>query len=251
MKKLSILVFVLALASLAWAVPARQRAIDVVQPDGSTLTLYPHGDERFHWFTNEQGQWMTLGQDGFYHVTEALTSQQIDKRIATSKRATQAAYPLNIAPRGLVILVNFADLAFETSKAEMDSMLTGQDYQRHYSYTYRGKTYNIQSQGSARQYFYDSSNGAYNPQFDVIGPVTLSKAYSYYGKNDMNGSDMNPQLMTKEACELAVDSVDFANYDNNNDGYVDFVFVIYAGYGEADGGAASSSLGDHQKFSQL
>jgi M6 family metalloprotease-like protein len=240
MIRLSTLVFIFALTIAAWAVPARKGAILVTQPDGSTITLYQHGDERFHWHTNAQGQWMARGEDGFYHQTAPLTDQQIEKRIATSKRATQAAYPLNIAPRGLVILVNFADLAFETSKAEMDSMLTAQDYQRHYSYTYRGKTYNIQSQGSARQYFYDSSNGAYNPQFDVIGPVTLSKAYSYYGKNDMNGNDMNPQLMTKEACELAVDSVDFANYDNNNDGYVDFVFVIYAGYGEADGGAAST-----------
>lgn len=240
MIRLSTLVFIFAITIAAWAVPARKGAILVTQPDGSTITLYQHGDERFHWYTNAHGQWMAIGEDGFYHQTAPLTDQQIEKRIATSKRATQAAYPLNIAPRGLVILVNFADLAFETSKAEMDSMLTAQDYQRNYSYTYRGKTYNIQSQGSARQYFYDSSNGAYNPQFDVIGPVTLSKAYSYYGKNDTNGNDMNPQMMTKEACELAVDSVDFANYDNNNDGYVDFVFVIYAGYGEADGGAAST-----------
>jgi M6 family metalloprotease-like protein len=29
--------------------------------------------------------------------------------------------------------------------------------------------------------------------------------------------------------------VDFTQYDNDGDGYVDFVFVIYAGYGEADG----------------
>ena len=242
MKKLSILVFVLALASLAWAVPARQRAIDVVQPDGSTLTLYPHGDERFHWFTNEQGQWMTLGQDGFYHVTEALTSQQIDKRIATSQRAVQAEYPLNIAPRGLVILVNFSDVAFETEKAEMDSMLTGTDYRRNYSYTYRGKNYSVVSQGSARQYFQDASYGQYNPQFDVVGPVTVSKTASYYGRNDSYGSDMYADKMVSEACKLADSEfdVDFTQYDNNNDGYVDFVFVIYAGYGEADGGASTT-----------
>ena len=42
--------------------------------------------------------------------------------------------------------------------------------------------------------------------------------------------------MIKEACELVNDSVDYSLYDNDNDGYVDFVYVIYAGYGEADGG---------------
>jgi M6 family metalloprotease-like protein len=34
--------------------------------------------------------------------------------------------------------------------------------------------------------------------------------------------------------------IDFTQYDNDEDGYVDFVFVIYAGYGEADGGASNT-----------
>jgi M6 family metalloprotease-like protein len=124
----------------------------------------------------------------------------------------------------------------------MDSMLVGENYTRNYSYTYKGKTYKIQSQGSARQYFEDASFGQYNPQFDVVGPVTISKEHSYYGKNDSYGSDMYPDKMVSEACTVAdtLFDVDFTQYDNNNDGYVDFVFVIYAGYGEADGGAAST-----------
>jgi M6 family metalloprotease-like protein len=152
------------------------------------------------------------------------------------------AYPLNIAPRGLVILVNFADVAFTTEKSEMDSMLTGKNYTRDYSYTDRGQTYNVQSQGSARQYFEDVSFGQYNPQFDVVGPVTVSKEMSYYGQNDAYGSDKYAEIMIKEACELANTecNVDFSQYDNDEDGYVDFVFVIYAGYGEADGGKSNT-----------
>ena len=34
--------------------------------------------------------------------------------------------------------------------------------------------------------------------------------------------------------------MDFTLYDNDNDGYVDFVYVFYAGYGEADGGSANT-----------
>lgn len=243
MKRISILALVCAVVSMVWAVPARKTGVTVTQPDGSQIIVYQHGDEHFHWKTNEKGEWLKLGEDGFYRVTEALSMEQIEaKRMASSKRAALAAYPLNVAPRGLVILVNFSDVAFETEKAEMDSMLIGENYTRNYSYSYKGKTYSVNSKGSARQYFQDASYGQYNPQFDVIGPVTVSNNVSYYGKNDSYGNDMYADKMVSEACKLADTEfdVDFTKYDNNDDGNVDFVFVIYAGYGEADGGASTT-----------
>ena len=116
-------------------------------------------------------------------------------------------------------------------------MLTGKNYIRNYSYNYNGKNYVVSSEGSAWKYFYDSSNGHYDPQFDVVGPVTVSKNMAYYGKNNPSTNfDAAPWTMVKEACTLVNDSVDFSLYDNDKDGYVDFVYVIYAGYGEADGG---------------
>ena len=237
MKKIGLIVLLSAIVGSVWAVPARRGGLVVTQPDGSELTVYQHGDEHFHWMTNDKGEWLKVDIDGFYRVTEALSAEQIEaKRMAAPKRVTMAAYPLNIAPRGLVILVNFTDVAFETSKAELDSMLIGKNYTRDYSYTYRGKTYRVTSNGSARQYFEDASFGQYNLQLDVVGPVTVSKASTYYGGNNSAGNDKYPEVMIKEACELVNDSVDYSLYDNDNDGYVDFVYVIYAGYGEADGG---------------
>ena len=241
MKKIGLVVLLSAIVGSVWAVPARRGGLVVTQPDGSELTVYQHGDEHFHWLTNTQGEWLSLDADGYYRVTEALSAEQIEaKRMAAPKRVTMAAYPLNIAPRGLVILVNFTDVAFETSKAELDSMLIGKNYTRNYTYTYRGKKYNVTSQGSARQYFEDASFGQYNPQLDVVGPVTISRDMSYYGGNDSYGGDKYPEVMVKEACELVNDSVDYTLYDNDRDGYVDFVYVIYAGYGEADGGGANT-----------
>lgn len=243
MKKIGLIVLLSAIVGSVWAVPARRGGLVVTQPDGSELTVYQHGDEHFHWQTNEKGKWIELKNDGFFHVVEALSNEQIEaKRAQSIRRAQHAAYPLNVAPRGLVILVNFADVAFETEKAEMDSMLTGEDYNRNYSYTYRGRTYNVTSKGSARQYFYDSSHGQYNPQFDVVGPVTISENMAYYGKNNSYGNDSHPEHMINEACKLADSEcgIDFTQYDNDEDGYVDFVFVIYAGYGEADGGASNT-----------
>ena len=243
MRKIVLIAVLCVMVCSVWAVPARRSGIVKTQPDGSQITVYQHGDEHFHWMTNEEGEWIKLDIDGFYRVTEAMSAEQIEaKRAQSPRRAQHAAYPLNIAPRGLVILVNFTDVVFKTDKAEMDSMLTGKNYTRNYSYTYRGKQYNIRSQGSARQYFEDASFGQYNPQFDVIGPVTISNNMSYYGENDSYGSDMYPDKMVSEACKLADTEfeVDFTQYDNDNDGYVDFVFVVYAGYGEADGGASTT-----------
>ena len=224
----------------AYAIPARRGSVVVTQPDGTEMVVCQNGDEHFHWIINEKGEWLKLGEDGFYRVTEALSAEQIEaKRMAAPRRVVYKETPLNVAPRGLVILVNFKDVEFTTSKAEMDSMLTGKNYARNYSYTYQNKTYEVQSEGSAWKYFYDSSSGQYDPQFDVVGPVTVKNNMAYYGENVRN-FDAAPWTMVKEACELVNDSVDFSLYDNDNDGYVDFVYVIYAGYGEADGGVANT-----------
>lgn len=244
MKKIANILVACVVACGAWAMPARKGAVEVAQPDGSMITVYQHGDEFFHWMTNEQGDWLEMDKDGFYRITEGLSIEQIEAKRMASPRKIQnqekIAVDLNIAPRGLVILVNFTDVTFKTSKTELDSMITGKNYTREYSYIHRDDTLNITSQGSAWQYFFDSSYGQYDPQFDVIGPVTVSKNMAYYGKNNKTGSDMFPEKMVQEACQLVDDSVDFNLYDNNADGKVDFVYVIYAGYGEADGGGANT-----------
>lgn len=247
MKKIGLIVAFCAIMGSVWAIPARRGAIVRTQPDGSEIVVYQHGDEFFHWETNEKGEWLTLDKDGFYQVTEALSKEAIAAKRATSPLhivpKEEVATPLNIAPRGLIILVNFADLAFTETIEEMDSMHNAKNYTRDYEYVYRGNTYQVSSEGSARQYFYDASFGQYNPQFDVIGPVTVSREYAYYGKNNVNTQfDQRPWEMVKEACVIAdtLLDVDFTQYDNDNDEIVDFVYVIYAGYGEADGGGANT-----------
>lgn len=242
-------------ATLLWAKPARRGALVVTQEDGSEIVVYQHGDERFHWTTNEAGEWIEQEANGKWQRVAALSDEQIQARRKASKfalaeqaqrrkpSATQTAVETNIAEHGLVILVNFSDQAFKATQAEMDSMHNGYNYSRDYSYEYNRVTYDIHTEGSARQYFYDASFGQYNPKFDVVGPVTVSQKYSYYGANDTYGNDQRAEKMVYEAC-LLVDSlypeIDFSTYDNNGDGEMDYVYVVYAGYGEADGGAANT-----------
>ena len=230
-----------ALSVSLLAVPARRGAMTITQPDGTQITAYLHGDAFFHYYTSEDGQLLERAEDGFYRATTLPSADEMRARAARSprrvaKQQKEVGTSLNLAPRGLIILVNFSNLTFKTSVAEMDSMINGLNYTRSYSFTYYGEKYTVKSSGSARQYFHDTSLGQYNPVFDVIGPVTLSQKYSYYGSNNKNGEDKNPEQMIKEACELVDGDVDFSIYDNNHDGKVDFVYVIYAGYGEADGG---------------
>ena len=239
MKKILSLVLFAVMATVVMGVPARKGGVVRTAEDGTQKMVYLHGDKWFHYTTDAEGNW--LDEETLQPLSEEMKNEKlrIKKEVQARriKEAKQMGGELNLAPRGLLIMVNFKDKEFTTPFDTIHEMINGESFTRDYSYdfTYQGTSYHfdVQSSGSARQYFHDQSWGQYNPQFDVVGPYTLSQNYSYYGKND----DANVGYMIKEACELAdKDGVDFTLYDNNSDKKVDFVYVLYAGYGEADGG---------------
>lgn len=132
-----------------------------------------------------------------------------------------------LASRGLLILAEFSDVRFVSGNAHhaFDSLANSTGYR-----------YN-NAPGSAREYFRDQSGGQYVPQFDVVGPVTLPHPMAYYGKDTIaEGYDRYLADFIIDACLAAKDSADWTRYDNDNDGIIDFVFVLYAGYGQADSG---------------
>ena len=145
--------------------------------------------------------------------------------------APQRVPKVNLAPRGLLILVNFSDVQFVENNTQQafDSLANGDDY------TYNGAT------GSCKQYFTDQSNGKYIPQFDVVGPIQLPHPMAFYGENAADGNDRYVVDFVIDACKGA-DSlgVDFSEYDNDNNGMVDFVYIIYAGYAESEGAGAAT-----------
>ncbi|MBO4250890.1 MAG: M6 family metalloprotease domain-containing protein [Paludibacteraceae bacterium] len=241
-------IFVLAVMSMAvGAVPAKRGAIIRTMADGTEKEVYLHGNAFDHYITDKDGNW--LDEETLEPMNAEMKAARLEGNMKRAQRRKvlqeqQGGSKLNLAPRGLVILVNFKNKSFVTPYDTIKNMLDGENYTRNYSYSYKyqGMTYKdtIKCSGSARKYFKDQSFGQYNPIFDVVGPYTVSKEYAYYGKN-VSGDDSNPGMMIKEACELAdADGADFTLYDNNNDGYVDFVYVIYAGYGEADGGPSET-----------
>lgn len=130
--------------------------------------------------------------------------------------------------KGLVILVNFKDKKMQSKHTQAE----WNDYFNKVGYNKYGNN------GSVHDYFYAQSYGKLDLEFDVIGPVTVSKNMASYGANDAQGNDIDPAGMIKEACELAYakEKMDMSQYDRDGDGAVDQVYVIYAGYGEAAGG---------------
>ena len=121
--------------------------------------------------------------------------------------------------RGLVILMAFKNLPFATPnvKQAVENMCNQPGY-----------NYN-QALGSVNDYFKDQSNGTFNLQFDVVGPFTAEEDMEFYGNNGGMGKDQNVQLLITEAIDAAdADGVDFRQYDWDNDGYVEQIYVLYA-----------------------
>lgn len=63
---------------------------------------------------------------------------------------------------------------------------------------------------------------------------------NYYGGNNMYSHDNNALELALEAIKNLPDDIDLSVYDNDGDGVVDNVHIIFAGYGEESGGSVSA-----------
>lgn len=236
MKKILSIAIISVVTLSAYAVPAMPGWQVRTLPDGSTIEVEQRGDEYDHYFVNRAGQELRLLDDGSFEVVgTAPTEEQARARRAAAKArraplATKASFGYSpyLPPKGVVIMVNFKDTKFKTTttKDVIDNMCNSENCTVN---RWNGVNY-----GSIGQYFRDQSDGQYNLQLDVYGPVTLANNASYYGGN----GDQYAANAVIEACKLADGEIDFKQYDWNSDGKVDFVYILYAGLGEAmDGGS--------------
>ncbi|MEG1187615.1 MAG: M6 family metalloprotease domain-containing protein [Bacteroidales bacterium] len=253
-----------------FGIPAKRGYQLIQQPDGTSVSVQLAGDEHLHYYETLDGKIIIQDSDGFYKYailqggimtstgtiahnpsdrseSEKQYLQQIKNedilqsmnQIRTSRMKSRqatanksSAFPSSGEVHGLVLLVQFSDKKFSVnSPLEAFKNHTNQD-----NYTANGAT------GSVRDYFISQSNGNFTPKFDVYGPITLTNTMAYYGANDRYGNDVRPATMVRDACQLAASTfdVDFSKYDLDNDGNVDLVYVVYAGYGEAQQGGANT-----------
>ncbi len=245
----------LMLALTLQAVPAKRGVWKMLTlADGSQVRATLVGDEHGHYWRAANGKGYVQvakgtdrtqavdGKDfvqsaGAYYQeldVEALAEKANVRRQQVNSRRAQRLQSRRVGQvgsytgekRGLVILVNFQDVQFDAAN---DSLLfTRIANEEHFQ---EGNFY-----GSMYDYFKAQSNGIFLLNFDIVGPVTVSREMAYYGKN-VDDSDAHPGEMVSEAVQLAQSRVeDWHQYDWDNDSYVDQVYMIYAGYQEADSG---------------
>lgn len=229
------------------AVPAKRIWTSLCLSDGRQVRARLIGDELVHYYKTEDGQTIReIGSSGIYEVVKeedmlAEWKVRSDRRIATRKARRLKNQHVSLTrtvglpkeQRGLVILVNFADKQMVYDAATYNDFFNKQGYSDY------GMT------GSVRDYFLSQSYGAFDVEFDVVGPVTVSQNQAYYGQNDAYGNDKYPAEMVIEACKAVDSQMDFSRYDWNGDGEVEQVYVIYAGYGEAQS-APSNTIWPHE-----
>lgn len=242
-RRIVVALVMLLIVTAANAVPAKPgQKRQLTLTDGTTVSALLVGDEHGHYWVDDNGQaYQAADKDGIYR---AVDRQAVMKK-AQQRRSKANATRVKRLPRrsnmgtfgsytgekkGLIILVNFPDKQFKsTNDNELFQSIANE------------KNYSSGSfKGSMYDYFYDQSGHQFELTFDVVGPVTVDQAMAHYGKNDRDGNDEHPAEMVIEALKLVDKDVNFKEYDWDDDGEVDQVYLIYAGKGEADGGAVNT-----------
>ena len=264
----------LSVMPVAYAIMANPNPITITHPDGSQLTIRMHGDENFHYTTTLDGYLVRRDVDGYFkyydfesrrltpqvasNATERNTQEvkllsalapakkyhaEMVRERAITRKSPRVTSPMAhkhnntkqyAAKEGvaesqyLVILVGFSDVPFTFTNHDFDAWLNETGY------SVNGGT------GSVKDYYRDNSMGQFVPQFTVLGPYTLNYPQVYYaGNSEETGEDVNPRAMIVDACNIAKQQnpdLDFSIFDNDNDGYMDNVNIVYAGYSEASTG---------------
>jgi immune inhibitor A len=127
----------------------------------------------------------------------------------------------------LILLVDFSDMTHESGlhsePGDFDSLLF---------------SVGERTPGSMTDYYFETS---YNQAY-LTGQVTpwirMPETYAYYvdGQRGFGNYPHNAQRLAEDAVLAADTLVDFSQFDNNGDGWVDALFVVHAGPGYEDTG---------------
>jgi M6 family metalloprotease-like protein len=261
----SLLISVLGVKQ-GFSVSAYPYPVDVKQSDGSIIKIILQGDEKVKWGQTMDGYTIVYNKNGDFEYgmldskgdlvpSGYLVTEETNKNLETknflsktpkgltyskdqvsmilqiwdiNEKEGSKAFPTTGSRKLICILIGFKDKAFTKTKTDFENLFN------QVGYSTGGAT------GSVKDYYLENSYGQFNLTVDVAGPYTASQNMSYYGGNDASGNDLRPRELVLEAVNFADPTINFANYDNDNDGTVDGVYLVYAGYGEEAGGGANA-----------
>ena len=136
-----------------------------------------------------------------------------------------------------VLLVEFEDVKFSVPdpKESFTALLNKEGYSVNGAF------------GSVADYLCDNFNHTRKFRFDVYGVISLPAPIAQYGAHNAMFNDADiPKLVEQTTLKASLDGLDFSIYDNTNDGKVDNLAIIFAGYSESEGGG-EDSIWPHQQ----
>ncbi len=267
MKKIISLLLFLIVSLNIFASTAFPEKVEFIQPNGEKLSIFMKGDEFVKYamtvdgftllydsegyfnyaYVNEDGNLVPSAfhaQDitkrtfnetnflqsistGLYYSTEQINSFQYVRSVTENQLAS-----IQTTSRGslrlLCILMGFPDKQFVKTNADFQNLFN------QVGYITGGAA------GSVRDFYAEASYNQLNVVFDVVGPFTSANNMSYYGSNTYGDASQ----LAYEAIQFADPLVNFADYDNNQDGQVDGLYIIFAGNGE-EAGAGADAIWSH------
>lgn len=254
MKKLYLMLSMLfAFGAAANAIPAKKLQKVITLTNGTQVSVELRGDEYLSWWEGTDGTaYRATADENVFEAFDleaqkpaaaarrARAEQGRVARLARVKNSLKGAddkmrglggdhITYKGVKKGLVVLVDFKNKKFAD----------GHDLE-YYKNVINGKDFSDEEEGyvgSVRDYFLAQSNGQFELDFDVVGPVTMSKNSGYYGGDGAYQKDEKVYEMIKEACDGIQDKVNLKDYDWDGDGEADQVFFLYAGLGQASGGS--------------
>lgn len=233
-------------------------------PDGSSITLTAFGNEAVHYLETTEGYTVLRNTNGFfeYAVKDAsgnlttsgvvakdgtmMKSLNIEKHLRYSAEQrgllTQAfrqlsnqemgkAGPNPFPPKGtrkmLVLMIEYPDLPATVSKADFELLFNQPDYN---------------GTGSFRDFYLKTSFGQLDLHADVHGWYQADSGYKYYGRNSSPNYNQATRRLVMNAVNAAdSDGVDFTQYDNDSDGYVDGLVILHSGIGAEEQSAPNAN----------
>ncbi len=162
---------------------------------------------------------------------EGKYRQVIEQLIDAKRKGVDAANlnPLRIQHgrsatlKAIAILVDFSDNNATTDTLHYDSLLA---------------SIGTYPTGSFRDYYLENSYDSIDIIITVVGWLRMDSTYAFYvdGQYGMGNYPRNAQRLAEDAVWAADSLVDFSQFDNDNDGDIDALFIVHAGPGaEATG----------------
>jgi len=270
------LIFILLVSDHIQAAPAYPYPVDFRQSDGTTVKILIKGDEYLNWKMSTDGYTLLHNKTGDLEyavlndsanlIPSGEVARNVDLRDSKQKKMLKnipkglffskpqvevyrqlisgnsgnstmsksqgimedfnasVAFPTKGKRKLLCILIGFTDKSFTLNQMDFNLLFN------QIGYDAGGAT------GSVKDYYLENSYGQLDLTVDVKGPYIASNTMQYYG-NNIRGSA--PDLI-REAVLAADKDVNYADYDNDGNGEVDGIYVIFAGYGEEAGGVENA-----------